>query len=72
MPCPAPPEPDHYLALVQHGNDLRLFDAAVPPWPEAQEASAVGQALAEPLGVPVHFASPELPDDSAPRRRDLR
>ncbi|MFF3596289.1 hypothetical protein [Kitasatospora indigofera] len=65
------PEPDHHLALVQHGNDLRLFNGAVPPWSEAQEAGAVGQALAERLGVPFHFASPDVPDDSAPRWRDL-
>ncbi|GGV05933.1 hypothetical protein GCM10010495_17420 [Kitasatospora herbaricolor] len=35
----------------------------------APEASPVGQALAERLGVPFHVASPDLPDDSAPRWR---
>ena len=61
------PRAEHHLALVQHGTDLRLFNGSVPPWPETEEASTVGQALAERLGVPFHFASAEKPDDEAPR-----
>ncbi|MGH4034097.1 hypothetical protein ACQB60_34805 [Actinomycetota bacterium Odt1-20B] len=35
-------------------------------------AAAAGQALADSLGVPFHFASPDVPDDEAPRWRTLR
>ncbi|WP_329494904.1 hypothetical protein [Kitasatospora herbaricolor] len=66
------PGGDHCLAIVSHGGDLRLFEGTVAPWPEAREASTVGPALAERFGVPFHFASPDVPDDSAPRWRDLR
>ncbi|MES9541938.1 hypothetical protein [Actinomadura sp. NPDC000600] len=61
------PNTEHHLATVQHGNDIRAFNGEVPPWPEAEEASRIGAALAGRLGVPFHFASPDEPDDSAPR-----
>lgn len=32
-------------------------------------AAAAGRALADHLGVPFHFASPDVPDDQAPRWR---
>lgn len=35
-----------------------------------QSAGAIGQALADRLALPFHFASPETPDDEAPRWRD--
>ncbi|MEU8690081.1 hypothetical protein [Streptomyces sp. NPDC048665] len=38
------------------------------PAPGAVAADA-GRALADHLGVPFHFASPDVPDDEAPRRR---
>ncbi|ACZ87239.1 hypothetical protein [Streptosporangium roseum] len=63
------PRAEHRLAIIQHGTDLRLFNGEVPPWPEAQEASTIGQRLAERFGIPFHFASPEEPD-FAPRWRD--
>jgi hypothetical protein len=63
------PVAEYRLATVRHGGDLRLFNDAVPPWPEAQEAETVGRALAERFGVPFHFASPDRPDDDAPRWR---
>lgn len=56
------PETEHNLALIQHGTDVRLFNGEVPPWPEALEASRVGGVLAEQLGIPFYFASPEKPD----------
>ncbi|WP_245919632.1 hypothetical protein [Actinomadura mexicana] len=65
------PRAEHHLATVQHGTDLRVFNGSVPPWPEAAEASAIGKALAERFGVPFHFASPETPDDEAPRWWDI-
>lgn len=63
------PVAEHRLATIRHGSDLRLFNGAVPPWPEAREAETVGRALAEQLGVPFHFAGPDRPDDDAPRWR---
>ncbi|MET9963402.1 hypothetical protein ABZ128_30765 [Streptomyces sp. NPDC006326] len=35
-------------------------------------AAEAGRALADYLGVPFHFASPEIPDDGAPRRRTVQ
>lgn len=59
------------LAYIRHGGDIRVFNGEVPPWPEAAEASATGGALAAHLGIPFHFASPETPDDEAPRWRNI-
>ncbi|MER6348744.1 hypothetical protein ACWC10_04595 [Streptomyces sp. NPDC001595] len=43
------------------------------PGATAQAAAAeAGRALAGRLGVPFHFASPDVPDDEAPRRREAR
>lgn len=58
---------EHHLATVQHGTDIRALNGEVPPWPEAEEAIRVGRALAGRLGVPFYFASPNEPDDTAPR-----
>ncbi|MCU7824161.1 hypothetical protein [Kitasatospora sp. DSM 101779] len=63
----AEPRAEHRVAVLRGGGDLRLFNGAVPPWPEAVEADRVGRALAEHLGVPFHFACPQAPDDAAPR-----
>ncbi|MEU8031677.1 hypothetical protein [Streptomyces sp. NPDC049099] len=41
------------------------------PSPSAAAAEA-GRALADHLGVPFHFASPDDPDDEAPRWRTVR
>ena len=57
--------------FVDKGGDLRLFNGSVPPWPEARHGASIGQELACRLGVPFHFASPESPDDCAPRWWDL-
>ncbi|WP_141584015.1 hypothetical protein [Actinomadura sp. WMMA1423] len=61
------PKTEHHLATVRHGGDIRAFNGEVPPWPEAEEASRIGAALAGRLDVPFHFASPGEPDDTAPR-----
>ncbi|MFI7413679.1 hypothetical protein ACIBU0_33985 [Streptomyces sp. NPDC049627] len=37
--------------------------------PVGTAASDAGRALADYLGVPFHFASPDIPDDQAPRWR---
>jgi hypothetical protein len=66
------PPAETTLAAIRHGGDLRLFNGQVPPWPEAQEAMTTGPALAEHFGLPFHFASPDTPDDEAPRWRNLQ
>ncbi|HEX5540043.1 MAG TPA: hypothetical protein VFX60_00530 [Micromonospora sp.] len=58
---------EQWLAGFRHGSDLRLFNGEVPPWPEAAEALEKGQAVADSIGVPFHFASPGVPDDELPR-----
>jgi hypothetical protein len=54
------PEGEGHLATVHRAPE------GSPAGPAAAEA---GRALAEHLGVPFHFASPDAPDDEAPRRR---
>lgn len=63
------PAAEHRLAIIRHGSDMRLFNGSVPPWPEAQEATTIGRALAEHLRVPFYFASPDQPDLDLPRWR---
>ncbi|MBW8801871.1 MAG: hypothetical protein JF597_52585 [Streptomyces sp.] len=66
------PQAEVDLAFIRHGGDLRLFNGQAPPWPEALEAETTGRALAQHFGVPFHFASPDTPDDEAPRWRESR
>ncbi|MFI1508720.1 hypothetical protein [Streptomyces sp. NPDC020597] len=40
--------------------------------PPGEAAAAAGRALADLLGVPFHFPSPDVPDDEAPRWRTVR
>ncbi|CAL9470503.1 hypothetical protein [Streptomyces sp. enrichment culture] len=54
------PAGEGHLATVHHRP------GAPPPGTAAAEA---GRALADSLGVPFHFASPDVPDDRAPRWR---
>ncbi|RKN24129.1 hypothetical protein D7147_03805 [Micromonospora musae] len=72
-PSPHHPRFDEQpLAGFRHGSDLRLFSGEVPPWPEAAEATEKGRALADNIGVPFYFASPDVPDDDLPRWWDLQ
>jgi hypothetical protein len=57
------PEGEGHLATVYHRPD------GSPPGVAAAEA---GRALAAHLGVPFHFASPDVPDDEAPRWRTVQ
>ncbi|MFF8599930.1 hypothetical protein ACF065_25790 [Streptomyces sp. NPDC015232] len=57
------PEGEGHLATVHDGRQ------GVTPGRAAADA---GRVLADHLGVPFHFASPDLPDDDAPRWRALR
>jgi hypothetical protein len=61
------PKVEHHLAFIRHGGDIRIFHHQVPPWPEAQEATSIGRALADRLGVPFHFTRPDNPDIDLPR-----
>ena len=61
------PKFEHNLAFIRHGTDMRIFNGEVPPWPEALEATATGRTLADRLGVPFHFASPDNPNIDLPR-----
>ncbi|MFD1370537.1 hypothetical protein [Actinoplanes sichuanensis] len=55
------------LTALRHGSDHRLFTGQVPPWPEAQQGTDQGQAVARALGVPFHFTSPDIPDTDLSR-----
>jgi hypothetical protein len=45
---------------------MRIFNGQVPPRPEAHEAATIGRALAERLGIPFHFTSPDTPGIDLP------
>ena len=51
---------------LSRGTDFRLFNGEVPPWPEAVEAQKIGGQLADELGVPFWFPSPDHPEDDTP------
>jgi hypothetical protein len=57
------PAGEGHLATVHYRHD------EAPPSTVAAEA---GRALADHLGVPFHFSSPDVPDDTAPRWRTGR
>lgn len=57
---------------MRDGGDIRLFNGQVPPWPETQRATEQGQALAQQIGVPLHFTSPGMPDIDLPRWWDTQ
>jgi hypothetical protein len=59
-----------HLGTFSHGGDVRLFNGHVPPWPEAVEASKVGNAVANYFGIPFFFPSPSRPEDDCPRWRE--
>jgi hypothetical protein len=55
---------ERHLGVIKFGTDARLFSQAVPPWPEAQHAGEVGEALAARFRCAFYFPSPDKPDDS--------
>lgn len=57
------PAGEGHLATVHHRP------GGPPPGTAATAAAEAGRALADSLGVPFHFASPDVPDDEAPRWR---
>ncbi|MCX5213057.1 hypothetical protein OG689_27940 [Kitasatospora sp. NBC_00240] len=66
--------------LARGGVEVPLYVCSsclehLEAWHAAQLAvigADLGAALAERFGVPFHFGSPEVPDDSAPRWQELR
>ncbi|MEU9859688.1 hypothetical protein AB0D99_02365 [Streptomyces sp. NPDC047971] len=59
------------LATIYRATAVRALDHADtgPLHPSAVAATRAGTDLAAHLGVPFHFASPDTPDDEAPRWR---
>ena len=60
------------LAIIRHGDDLRVFNGQVPPWPEVAQARRIGEAVAARLGVPFHFTDPDASDIGLPRWWDTQ
>ncbi|MFI6152886.1 hypothetical protein ACIBCA_09355 [Kitasatospora sp. NPDC051170] len=68
----AEPDGEAALATVYWSTAERhLGEEAAGPGrhPSAVAAERAGRALADRLGVPFHFGSPDTPDDEAPRWR---
>ncbi|MFE3635950.1 hypothetical protein [Streptomyces sp. NPDC059168] len=66
------PEEERALATVYWSGAEQYLgeDEAASRWhPSAAAAERAGRALADHLSVPFHFASPDTPDDEAPRWR---
>ena len=49
-----------------------LFEASVPPWPEARYAADVGASLAKTIGAEFYFPAPSESDDSFPTWAQLQ
>jgi hypothetical protein len=68
----------HLLATIAHGlGELYDFNRALigvtPPYPEGLIAQEIGQEIADRLGVPLYFPSPNKPvGDEVPRWVDWR
>lgn len=67
----ADPDGELPLATLYWGTAVRYLgdEDPSPRHPSALVAERVGAALADRLSVPFHFASPDDPDDEAPRWR---
>ncbi|MFF0744624.1 hypothetical protein ACFYVL_29915 [Streptomyces sp. NPDC004111] len=68
----AGPDGRTHLATVHHATARAFLGADARDTarrPSAVAAERAGRALAAHLAVPFHFASPDVPDDNAPRRR---
>ncbi|MDI2126446.1 hypothetical protein [Yinghuangia seranimata] len=67
----ADPAADHHLATIYRSAGERHLGDDKTTWnrrhPSAAAAERAGRQLAAGLNVPFHFASPDDPDDRAPR-----
>jgi len=52
--------------LRDSGDDLRLFNGHVPPWPESEIAKEAGRLIESELRIPFYFPSPNEPEDDCP------
>lgn len=53
---------------VSHGSEISgVYSRDEPEWPEANLASALGEALASTRRVPFYFPAPTMPDDQCAR-----
>lgn len=58
---------EYDLMALRFGGDIRIFNNAVPPWPEAEVATALGNHLSQEWRIPFYFPSPTEPDNDCPR-----
>ncbi|MET9876269.1 hypothetical protein ABZZ36_16780 [Actinacidiphila glaucinigra] len=68
----ADPAGEHHLATFYRGAAVRYLGGerdASRRHPSADAADRADRALASVLSLPFHFASPDIPDDRAPRLR---
>jgi hypothetical protein len=67
----ADPAGEHPLATIYRGTAVRYLggEDLGRLHPSAATADTTGRALAAHFSVPFHFASPDAPDDEAPRWR---
>lgn len=57
----------HHLGNISLGDDFRVFNGTVPPYPEATLATEIGEQLEKRFGLEFFFPSPQIPDDGCPR-----
>ena len=57
----------YHLGNLSLGNDIRVFNGTVPPYPEAILAKEIGNKLSEKYKLEFFFPSPINPDDDCPR-----
>jgi hypothetical protein len=55
----------HLLSEITCGGDIRLFNGAVPPWPEAELAKEIGAKAESKYGLTFYMQSEE-PDYDCP------
>ena len=58
--------------IRESAGDLRIFNAQVPPWPEAALAQQAGEELAKKHGVEFFLVSRNHPADDCPRWWDRK
>lgn len=57
----------YHLENLSLGDDFRVFNGTVPPYPEATFAKEIGNKLSEKYKLEFFFPSPINPDDDCPR-----
>lgn len=57
----------YHLGNLSLGDDIRVFNGTVPPYPEAILAEEIGNKLSEKYKLEFFFPSPINPDDDCPR-----